>query len=66
MLAGTKRDVIASWLTMTKLRSLSVRDISCTCEHQQGTIPSMFAVCNVDYIVDVSSSDRIAREHLDF
>ena len=40
-----------------------VRDISCACEHQQGTIPSMFAVCNVDYIVDISSSDRIAREH---
>ena len=43
-----------------------VRDISCACEQQQGTIPSMFAVCNVDYIVDISSSDRIAREHFRF
>ena len=40
-----------------------VRGISCACEQQQGTIPSMFAVCSVDYIVDISSSDRIAREH---
>ena len=44
-----------------------VRDISCACEQQQGTILSMlFAVCNVDYIVDTSSSDRIAREHFRF
>ena len=42
------------------------RDISCACEQQQGTIPSMFAVCNVDCIVDISSSDRIAREHFRF
>ena len=28
-----------------------VRDISCACEQQQGTIPSMYAVCNVDCIV---------------
>ena len=42
---------------------LCVRDISCECEQQQGTIPSMFAVCKVHYIVDISSSDRIAREH---
>ena len=26
----------------------------------------MFAVCNVDYIVDISSSDRIARDHFRF
>ena len=26
----------------------------------------MFAACNVDYIVDISSSDRIAREHFRF
>ena len=26
----------------------------------------MFAVCNVDYIIDVSSSDRIAKEHFKF
>ena len=44
----------------------SVRDISCACEQQQGTNPSLFAVCNVDYIVDISSSDRIAREHFRF
>ena len=43
-----------------------VRDISCACEQQQGTIPSMFAVCNVDYIAYISSSDRIAREHFRF
>ena len=40
-----------------------VRDISCVCEQQQGTIRSIFAVCNVDYIVHISSSDRIARDH---
>ena len=66
MLAGTKRDVITSWLAMTKLKCLSVKDISCTCEQQQGNIPSMFAACNVDYIVDISSSDRIARERFRF
>ena len=43
-----------------------VRDISCACEQQQGTIPSMFAAYNVDYTVDISSSDRIAREHFRF
>ena len=43
-----------------------VRDISCACEQQQGTILSMFAVCNVDDIVDISSSDRIAKEHFRF
>ena len=43
-----------------------VRDVSCACEQQEVTIPSMFAVCNVDYIVDISSSDRIAREHFRF
>ena len=43
-----------------------VRDISCAREQQQGTIPYMFAICNVDYIVDISSSDRIAREHFRF
>ena len=26
----------------------------------------MFAVCNVDYILDISSSDRIAGEHFRF
>ena len=45
----------------------SVRDILCACEQQQGTIPSMFSVCNVDYIVYISSSDGIvAREHFGF
>ena len=39
-----------------------VGDISCACEEEQGAIPSMFAVCNMDYVVDISSSDRIARE----
>ena len=43
-----------------------VRDILCACEQQQGTTFSMFAVCNVDYIVDISSSGRIAREHFRF
>ena len=43
-----------------------VRDTSCACEQQQGTTPSMFAVCNVDYVVDISSSDREAREHFRF
>ena len=43
-----------------------VRDISCACEQQQGTIPSMFAVCNVDYIIDISTNDRISREHFRF
>ena len=43
-----------------------VGDISCAREQQRGTIPSVFAVCNVDYIVDISSSDRIAREHFRF
>ena len=43
-----------------------VGDIPCVCEQQQGTIPSLFAVCNVDYIVDIPSSDRIAREHFRF
>ena len=47
-------------------KRVGVRDISCACEQQQGTIPSMFAVCNADYIVDISSSDRIAREHFRF
>ena len=42
------------------------RNISCACEQQQGTFPSTFAVCNVDYIVDLSSSDGIAREHFRF
>ena len=27
-----------------------VRDISCAREQQQGTTPSMFSICNVDYI----------------
>ena len=44
----------------------AVRNTSCACEQQQGTIPSMSAVCNVDYIVDISSSNRIAREHFIF
>ena len=39
---------------------------SCACEQQPGIIPSTFAVCNVDYIVDISSIDRIAREHFRF
>ena len=43
-----------------------VRDISCACGQQQGTMPSMLAVCNLDYIVDISSRDRIAREHFRF
>ena len=43
-----------------------VRDISYACEQQQGTIPFMSDVCNVDYIVDISRSDRIAREHFRF
>ena len=49
---------------MKMIHAQNVRGISCACEQQQGTIPSMFAVCNVDYIliVDISSSDRIARE----
>ena len=35
--------------------------------NSNGTIPSnMFAVCNVDYIVGIPSSDRIVREHLRF
>ena len=46
--------------------AFAARDISCACEQQQGNIPSMFVVCNVDYIVDMSSSDRIAREHFRF
>ena len=52
--------------TFTLIFVSSVRVISCACEQQQGTVPSMFAVCNVDYIVDISSSDRIAREHCRF
>ena len=44
----------------------SVRDILCACEQQQATIPSMFSVCNVDYIVYISSSNGIAREHFGF
>ena len=43
-----------------------VRDISCACEQQQGTIPSKLAVGNVDDIVDISRSDWIAREHFRF
>ena len=43
-----------------------LRDILCACEQQQGTIPSIFAVCNVDYIVDISSSDGTVREHFRF
>ena len=43
-----------------------VRDILCACEQQEGTIPSMFAVGIVDYIVDISYTDRIAREHFRF
>ena len=54
---------ISSRLPLSRGR---VRDISCTCEQQQGTIPSMFAVCNVDYTVDISSNDRIALSILDF
>ena len=46
---------------------VTVTDNSCACEQQQGNINSMlFAVCNVHYIVDISSSDRIAREYFRF
>ena len=34
--------------------------------NKEGNIPSMFVVCNVDYMVDISSSDRMAREHFRF
>ena len=62
----TRRSRIRNiWSRLPPTRDL-VRDISCTCEQQQGTFPSMFAFCNVDYIVDISSSDRIVREHFRF
>ena len=38
-----------------------MRNISCACEQQQGAFSSMFAVCNIDYIVDISSSDNLYR-----
>ena len=65
LVSGIRFRIRKIWSRLPPSRG-RVRDISCACEQQQGTIPSTFAVCNVDYIVDVSSSDRIAREHFRF
>ena len=40
-------------MNLMEINGRHVRDISCACEQQQGAIPFMFAVCNVDYIVDM-------------
>ena len=65
-MSGIRFKIRKIWSRLPPTRG-RVRDISCACEQQQGTIPSMFAVCKVDYIiVDISSSDRIVREHFRF
>ena len=65
VVSGIRFRIRKIWSTLPPSRG-RVRDISCACEQQQGTIASMFAVCNVDYIVGISSNDRIARVHFRF
>ena len=65
VVSGIRLRIRKIWSRLPPSRG-PARDISCACEQQEGTIPSMFAVCNVDYILDISSSDRIAGEHFRF
>ena len=47
VVSGIRFRISKIWSRLPPSRGRA-RDISCACEQQEGTIPSMFAVCNVD------------------
>ena len=64
-MSGIRFKIRKTWSRLPPSRG-RVKDISCACEQQQGTIRSMFAVYNVDYIVDISAVTGYREGFLDF